>query len=310
MTESGDILDIKQIESFIEVVNKKSFSRAAEKLFMTQPTITAHIQSLEAELDTVLLNRTNKKVTMTDAGNLFFQHAINIVNIKETAEYELKEYKGKIEGNLEICSSSIPSQYILPYLLKKFTDQFPNVTFSINQKNSKNVIDDIINGQINYGIVGGKYDYDCLEYIDFFDDHLTLVASAGKKNFGPAHSQLDLDVILKEKIILREEGSSSRLLIEETLKNKKIKLNQLNIISLIKDNETIKQLVALDVGISFISEIAIKKEVDLELISPYPIKNLKFNRKFYFVYHKNRYLSPVDQAFRDFIIRNAGNLNL
>lgn len=295
-------MEIKQLESFVAVVAEKSFSRAAEKLFMTQPTITNHIQSLETQLDIALFNRTNKKVTLTQAGAILYEHALNILNIKHTALHELNAFKGKIEGSLEICASTIPAQYVLPQIMKIFTGQFPDVAFTIHQKNSKHVIDDILSGQINYGIVGGKYPSPSLEYIDFFDDKLTIIASAEKHDLGTPGTALTFDTLLKEKFIIREEGSSTRRLIEETLKHHHLKADQLSTISTIEDNETIKQLVALDVGLSFISEIAAAKEIELGLIKPYTIKNIDFDRKFYFVYHKNRYLSPLDQAFRDFVI--------
>lgn len=303
-------MDIKQLESFITVVNEKSFSRAAEKLFMTQPTITNHIQSLEAELDTALLNRSNRNITLTSAGEILFKHAINIINIKQVALYELNDFKGKMEGHLDVCSSSIPSQYILPRIMKTFTDPHNHVTFSIHQKNSKQVIDSILGGQINYGIVGGRISNPSLEYIDFFDDHLVLVSSPDKDHLGSVHSEIAFEDLLTEKILFREEGSSTRLLIEETLKSHGYRLDQLKPISYIEDNETIKQLVALNVGLSFISEIAIKKEVELGHLIPHTLKGMTFERKFYFVYHKNRYLSPLDQAFRDFIIQYARNLIL
>jgi DNA-binding transcriptional LysR family regulator len=303
-------MDIKQLESFITVVNEKSFSRAAEKLFMTQPTITNHIQNLENELETTLLNRTNKNISLTDSGKILFEHAVNIINIKETVQYELNKLKGKIEGHLAICSSSIPSQYILPPIMKSFTDEFPGVTFSINQKNSLHVIEEIMSGHINYGIVGGKYDYASLEYIDFFDDHLVLAAPSPKKYLGDPYTTLDFSTLATEKFLVREEGSSTRRLIENGLKQLHKKVSHLNAISYVEDNETIKQLVSLNVGISFISEIAIKKEIALNLITPYLVKDMPLNRKFYFVYHKNRYLSPLDQAFRDYIIQYARGLEL
>lgn len=298
-------MDIKQLESFIAVVNERSFSKAAEKLYMTQPTITNHIQSLEAELETTLLNRTNRNITLTDAGILLFAHAQNIINIKNTAQFEMKEFKGNVDGHLEICSSSIPSQYVLPQVMKRFTDIYPNVTFSISQKNSKQVIEDIMSGHINYGIVGGLFDNPSLVSIDFLEDRLSLVSTGQRDLRRPSDSEIDLSSLLSEKFLLREEGSSTRTLIEHVLERHNILLSQLQTIATVVDNETLKQLVSLDVGLSFISDIAIKKEVELKLLNPYSLKDMAFNRKFYFVYHKNRYLSPLDQVFRDFIVRFA-----
>ena len=101
-------MDIRQLKTFIEVSKLGSFSKAAEKLFLTQPTVTNHVQSIEKELDTVLLNRMSKGVTPTEAGDIVYQHAIDIINLYDSMKYKIDEHKGKIEGRLEIASSSVP----------------------------------------------------------------------------------------------------------------------------------------------------------------------------------------------------------
>ncbi len=298
------------METFIEVVNLKSFSKAAEKMFLTQPTITNHIQSLEEELGTLLINRSGKRISVTDAGSILYRYALEIVNMRDLAQFNLNEYEGKIEGHLEISTSSIPEQYVIPHILKEFIEQYPNVTFTINHEDSKRVVEDITNGYINYGIVGAKYDSDALEYIDFFEDHLIVVVPNNENYVWKPYETLDIGFLLKQKIILREKGSGTRLLVEKALKEKNLKIDSLDIISCIEDNETIKKLVELGLGISFISEIAVQKEIKLGLIKPYYIKDLELKRKFYFVYHKNRYLSPLAQEFKNFVIEYTNNFEL
>ncbi|MCG8483528.1 MAG: LysR family transcriptional regulator [Clostridia bacterium] len=298
-------MDFKQLESFVAVVNANSFSKAAEKMFLTQPTITNHIQALEEELGTVLINRSNKKIILTDAGDILYSYAIDIINLRDTAQINLRENKDKIEGILEISSSSIPGQYIMPYIVKGFIDKYANVKFKINHKNSEKVIEEIKNGFVNYGVVGGKYnDYEFLEYIDFFEDNLIVITPNTKKYKTNIYEALDKNFLLQEKIILREKGSSTRLLFEKELQRNHIPFNKLNIISSTEDNETIKKLVELGLGISVISELAVKKEIELGLIRPYHIKDMNLRRKFYYVYHKNRYFSPLDHAFRNFVVNS------
>lgn len=293
-------MNINQLITFVEVVNQKSFSKAAEKLFITQPAVTSHVKSLEDELCITLIDRSNKKIAVTEPGKILFEHAVNMINTINIAKHQINIYENDISGNLNIFSSSIPAQYILPSILKNFVDKYNNVTFTIHKRNSKEVIETVLKGQANYGIVGSKYKYENLDYFDFFEDELVLATSAIKRNNCNIISKSDL---INEKLIFREKGSSSRLLVENALQLNNIDQNRLNIISHVEDNETIKQLVELGVGSSFISKIAIKKEIALGLIKPVLVSNFSLKRKFYFVYHKNRYLSPIEQAFKDFICK-------
>lgn len=294
-------MDFKQLESFIAVVDFNSFSKAAEKLFLTQPTITTHIQSLEQELGIVLFDRSNKRIMLTDSGNMLYKYATDIINLRDTALMYLSKNFEKVEGNLEITTSSIPGEYLIPYIIKDFINKYSNIKFKIIRKNSEKVIEDIRNGYVNFGIIGGKYDFEFLECIDFFDDNLVVI-TPNTRSYPSDINELDIDFLFKEKVIIREKGSSTRLLIEKALEDRKIKLSKLNIISSIEDNETIKRLVELGVGISIISELAVKKEIELGLVKAYYLKDFNLRRKFYFVYHKNRYLSPIDQAFKNFIV--------
>lgn len=300
--ESGDILDIRQLETFIEVVNRKSFSRAAQKLYLTQPTVTSHIQNLENELGTILLNRSGKNITPTEAGNLLYKYALNIINMRNMAQFDLGVYKGKIQGHLEISSSSIPRHYVLPFLLKEFTNKYPDVTFSLTDYDSKNVVDGIIDGITDFGIIGAKFHSSQLEYIDLIEDRLFAVVPNNNNYPWKEYHEVDIDFLMSNKIILREEGSGTRILLENKLKEINLDLDSLNVAAYVEDIEAIKKFVELGMGISFISERAIKREMDLGVLKPYSIKGLDLNRKFYFVYHKKRQLSPLSLTFRDFVI--------
>lgn len=302
-------MDFRQLETFIEVVNRKSFSKAAQKLYLTQPTITSHIQNLENELGTILLNRSGKNITPTEAGSLLYKHALNIINMRNMAQFDLGVYKGKIQGHLEISSSSVPKHYVLPFLLKEFTNKYPEVTFTLTDYDSEKVVESIIDGITDFGIIGAKFNSPQLEYIDLIEDRLVAVVPNNKNYPWKEYEELPIDFILNNKMILRESGSGTRMLLENKLKEKKIDLNSLNIVAYIEDIETIKKFVELGVGVSFISERAIKKEVDMGILKPYYIKGLNLKRKFYFVYHKKRQLSPLSQTFRDFIIESISTIS-
>lgn len=302
-------MEFNQLESFISVVKHNSFSYAAKELYTTQPSVSNNIKNLEKELNTTLLDRTSKTITLTDSGKIFYKYAVELVNIRDKAKFTILEHDRKVEGEIEICASSIPEEYVLPYIIKDFIKIYPKVSFSVTHKNSKNVIDDILSGKLNFGIVGAKYYSELLEYIDFYEDELVMCVPNNDKYPWHHGEYLDIDILFSEKFIFRKTGSGTRRLIEESLSDKGINLDNLNIISFVDSNEMIKKMVELGLGISFMSKIAVKNEIDLKIIKALRIKDLDLNRSFYFVHSKNRTLSPLVEAFRDFLIQWK-NINL
>lgn len=295
-------MDFRQLETFIEVAKLKSFSKAAEKLFITQPTVTNHIQNLEKELDTLLINRFGKKITLTDAGNLFYKYAINILNSCEMAKFDLASYQGRIQGHLHIFSSSVPRKYLLPTIIKNFLTTYPDVSFTISDKDSKKVIRGILDGETDFGILGAKFPSNNLNYIDLMEDRLVLITPNSPKFSGDNFSYIDKDILFREKIIFREEGSGTRSLVENILENAKIPINKLKIAAFVEDTETIKELVSLGIGISFLSEKAVQNDIIHKKYKVFYIEDLDFTRKFYFAFHKSRQLSPLSETFKNYVL--------
>lgn len=295
-------MEFNQLESFINVVNLKSFSKAAEKLFLTQPTVSNNVQSLEKELGTVLINRNNKRITVTEEGELLYSYAVNMLNMRDQATCEIGKLKERICGNLELSSSTIPQQYILPRYLKEFSRIYPDMTFTINQKDSKKVVDDVIKGYTNYGITGAVYESKQLEYLPFYEDRIVLAVSNCNRFQFDDYEEIDFDLLKTEKLIMREEGSGTRKILEKVLTDSGLSISSMDILSSVESNETIKKMVELDMGITFMSEVAIKNEIKLNLIKPLLVKGLDVRRQFYFVYSKNRYLSPLAEKFKEFLI--------
>lgn len=301
------VLDFRQLETFIQVVKLKSFSKAAQQLYLTQPTITSHIQNLESELGTILLNRSGKSISPTGAGKLLYKYALNIINMRNMAQFDLGVYKGKIQGHLDISISSIPRHYVLPSLLKDFMSKYPEVTFSITDYDSKNVFDSIIEGNTDFGIVGTYFKSPNLEYIDLINDELCVITPNNSDYPWENYSELDSEFLINEKIISREKGSGTRSLIESQFIENGIDYDSLKIIAYVDDTDAIKRFVELGIGISFTSKKAIKREVDMGLLKCFTIKGFELKRMFYFIYHKKRQLSPLSKTFKDFVVEYVEN---
>ena len=293
-------MDIRQLKTFVEVARVRSFSKAAESLFLTQPTVSNHIQSLEKEFDTILINRLSKGLTLTDAGQLLYQNALDIINTYETARYQLDSYKGKVEGHLEISASSVPRKHLLPTLVYSFLQKYPDVSFSISDKDSRQVIEEILIGDTDFGFVGAVYEPRNLTYIPVMEDNLVLIAP---EDFFPDHENLtsiSLDMIVDYPFIFREEGSGTRESVRLSMESKGFNLERLKTVAWIEDVEAIKRMVALGVGLSFISE----KDIDCgDIVEGRSYKvlrvdDLDLSRKFYLVHHKSRQLSPIGESFK------------
>jgi len=298
-------MDFRQLETFVAVAKLKSFSKAAEYLYLTQPTVSSHILNLEKELNTILVNRSNRNTSLTKAGEILYDYALNIMNLKEGALFKLNEYRGKMVGNIEIASSTIPEQYIVPELISEFNKIYPEVTFSIFHYDSQQVLEGITQGNIDFGIVGAKIPSSQLSYFDLVSDELYLITPSK-----PPYDTIDeisIGDILQEKFIFREEGSGTRQLVEKILLDNKLSLDSLNIIAHIENTEAIKQCIRRGMGISFLSKRAVEDEISLKLLKAIKLKGISLNRRFYFVFHKYRTPSPLEKTFQDFVCQYYEN---
>ena len=298
-------MEFNQLESFLSVVKHKSFSKAAKALYLTQPTISNNIQNLENELSTSLLDRKSKRISLTDSGKEFYKYAVELVNLRDQSKNSILEHMNKLKGEIRIHSSSIPAEYILPTIIKKFNKLYPGISFSVYQKNSQDIIDDILNERENFGIVGAKTLSRNLEYIEFYQDELVLAMPYKGHHTLSSPENMDLPSLLSKDFLIRDQGSGTRLVLEKALIKEGFNIDNLQSLSIIDSNEMIKRMVSLDLGISFLSKISLQHEVDFKLLETRTIDRLDLKRNFYFVYNKNRTLSPIVDKFKDFFQSNS-----
>ncbi len=289
-------MDFKQLEAFVSVAKYGSFSKAARELFLTQPTISSHIQNLEKELDTVLFNRNNKYITLTKSGEILYDNAISILNNCKKAIYDIKEYSGNIEGIIDIASSSIPETYILPNFIKSFSNKYPNVKFSISHYDSQYAISEVLNERVSFGFIGSKTFNSQIEYIDILSDELVLIAPLNL-NIENENGYIDIKELNNLKFIMRKDGSGTKNLTFNILKENNFNIDNLNILAYVESNETIKKMVKIGLGVSFVSHNSIKDYVKSNEIKYYRIKNINFDRKFYFIYSKKKVFNPLEDKF-------------
>lgn len=294
-------MDFRQIEAFVAVYRTRSFSRAGEVLYLTQPTISSHINDLEKELGIKLFDRASREVLPTGAGEVFYQSAVHLLETRETAVCSLNQYAGSITGRLEITASTVPAQYLLPKWLKDFREQFPNVGFLIQQGDSYQVTGDLQKKKYQIGLVGARLDGDRLIYTPVAEDRLVLITS--KKEIIPnQNGRIPLDTLTDKPFILRENGSGTRQTFEKALKKKEIRLKNLKVIAEFNSTEAIKQAVREGLGIAVVSFLSVQDYLDMGLIHLYDIDGLALDRTLYLVTHRQQNLSPCALAFQEYIL--------
>lgn len=295
-------MDLRQLETFVHVVKCKSFSKAAEKLFITQPTVTNHIQNLEQELDTMLISRLGRRIKLTDEGTVLYNYALDILNLLDNAKYDLQSIQNDIKGHLTISASSVPRKKILPEIIVKFSNEYPNVTYSIGEKDSNMVVQAILEGETDFGIIGAKFSEQNLDYIEILSDELVLATANTNKFPNENGAVLDKEILLTNKWINREPGSGTRIEIENHLKEANIDIMSIKNRAVIEDTELMISLIEKDFGIGFLSLKSIEDEVKNGKLKYFRVKGLNIQRNFYLVYHQYRKLSPISNLFKNFIL--------
>lgn len=329
-------MDLHQLKIFVEVVRQKNFSRAAEKIFLSQPTVSAHIKALENEIGAPLLDRSRQELRVTDSGEILFKYAQQLLNLEKKAIFAIQEKSQFIKGHLEVASSSVPGTYILPTLMKSFVDIHPGVTFSVMLRGTQHVYESVLNHTYDLGFVGDPSTSNDLRQIKFLNDELILIVPPKAilpeavlleelKDANYASNNIDIQVMpseidLKTKanaeflldipFVMREPGSATRLVFENALqkflRKKKVALN---IVAYIEGQEAIKEAVKSGLGVSIISHKAVKEELYTGALKGYRIPDLNLWRYFYIIYRKNCIMSPLSQTFLNHFINSFKQRN-
>lgn len=292
-------MNLKQLESFTLIIESRSFSQAAKKLFLTQPTISSHISLLEKELNTQLLIRTTKDVHPTEDGKRLYTYAKQILNIQNTI---FQEFNVKSEDNnlLTLGASTIPEQYILPDVLPKYIRKNKS-ELKILQGDSSEVINQIINKEVEVGLVGTEIENSSLIFEPFYKDKLVIITPVNEKYIKMKEEGFYVNDLLKEPIIMREEGSGTRKEIREFLKAHNFDINNLNVIATLNSMEAIKKSVQNNMGISIVSNLAVEDFAKDNKVLLFEFEEMNMYRNLYIVRNKEMYMSKCALKFIKFI---------
>ena len=291
-------MNLKQLEAFVHVAEGGSFSKAAKELFLTQPTVSAHISSLEKELNVRLFIRNTKEVNLSDDGRELYKYAKQMIDLQKKIEERFSAKKEAGKHCISIAASSIPAQYLLPKVLLRFNEKFPDEQLKIIESDSSEVVTKVIDHMVDVGFTGTVLEKKHCKYLPFYKDELVIVTPATEK-YAALKNEMSDDIswIKQEAFIMREEGSGTRKEAEKQLQNAGISVESLNVIASIGNQEAIKKSVRQGMGISVMSRLAAEDEIESGKLLIFQIPGAAEGRDINLVYNKNYELSRSAERF-------------
>ena len=293
-------MDIRRLEVFCKVVELKSFTRAAEAVLLSQPTVSEHIRLLEESLDEKLLDRLGKEIQPTGAGEILYRYARRIIQLRDEAQQSIHTYRGRLSGQLEVGASTIPGTYLLPTLLEGFHQLNRKVRLTVQIGGSGQISDEVLNGTLELGIVGSPVSDNRLETVQLPGDELMLAVH-------PAHpwarrTSISPGELLEHPFIQREPGSGTRQVTEEILVAEGLSPGRLKVVAEMGSSEAVRQGVKSGVGAAILSSLAIEEDLHNQTLVSVPLEGFHCERPFFLLQRRNRQLSPLASAFRDHLV--------
>ncbi|WP_040214700.1 selenium metabolism-associated LysR family transcriptional regulator [Clostridium polynesiense] len=286
-------MDFKQIEAFISVAKLKSFSKAANSIYLSQPTISSHISSLEKELNIQLFDRTSKEVNLTPAGRMFLNYASDIINTKNTAVSVLGSFENNITGKLSLSASTTPCNTLVPKLIKKFHEIYPHIKYEVKEQGSSDIIKDILNLDCEIGLIGTKVKDDKLHCFSLKEDELVLISHPDMK----LPKEISLNKLMQLNLVVRDSNSATRKTFEKELTRHDMLPSRLNVICEANNLDTLIQCVKANIGVAIVSKSVCKDYIKFNMLSESTIINFDLKRNIYLIVNSKRTLTPTANAF-------------
>jgi len=293
-------ITLQQMEALVCIIEERTFSGAARKMYLTQPSLTKHIRNVEEILGMKILNRRSRGITLTPEGKILYDYAKRILRLREEAKEKIQRVRENEGGNIFICASTIPATYLLPRVLNDFRKAHPDIRFYMQNADSNEVIEMITGNRGEIGFAGKDPRSARLHTVALWKDRLVLAVPSDHPFV--KRGSVTLSELSQEPFIVRERGSATREVFEGCLRDqKKLTLASFNIISEVGSSEAVKEAVLAGLGVSVISVHAIAREVERGLIVEVPLKGCRIERYFYLIYRRQFALMHHHKLFLDFI---------
>lgn len=293
-------MDIHHLKVFLSVFKNKSFSKASEELYLTQPTVSSHIKAVEDELDCKLFDRVGRTIIPTKEAEVLHIHAMEIIEKLNILKDTFSQLKKDVAGDLVVGASTIPGTYLIPSIISDFHRKYPSVSFHVVVSDSKGIIEKILRHELLMGIVGAKISNSQLDFVPFKEDQLIAVSAPSFSH----KTTMTFQELVKMPMILREEGSGTRREFEKILEKQDISFDKLKISGIFGSTDAVKQAVKAGLGISILSKFSVNDELRYKTLKEIKLTDIQMNRKFYILTHRKRNLPLVHSIFLDYLKAN------
>ncbi len=284
---------------FISVAENLSFSKAANDLHISQPAITRHIKELEERYKTTLFERKGNKIYLTTAGEKVYHAFKKISQQYRNLDFEIGQLHHNFLGEFKLGASSTISQYVIPKIIASFHKRYPQIQIYLLNGNSFEMENLLLDNKIDLALVENQSTQSGVQYTNFLDDELIIVT--GKNSVYAKHDTISLQDLTQIPIVLREQGSGTLEVIQNTLKKQNIHFEQLNTLIHLGSTESIKNFLQDFDGLAIVSEKAVQNELYLQTLVKIKIVGFSISRKFRIAY-KQGHKSKQVELFENFLV--------
>lgn len=300
MAEGFQNMTMQQLEALIHLVEERSFSRAAKRMHLTQPSLTKHIRNVEEALGAKVVNRSSRSLALTPEGKVLYDYARRIIRLRDEARERVLRLRETESGDILVAASTIPATYILPYAISGFRKKFPEIRVTVRTADSSDVIETVLDNGAEIGFIGKKPSGGKLIAEELWKDRLVLAVPSGHP--WVKRRSVRIAEIAEAPFVIREKGSGTREALEECLRETVGPgLPLLNIAAELGSSEAVKEAIIAGLGISVVSVHAIRRELKSGLLTALAIEGCPIERSFYLIYRRQFDLMTHHKIFLDFI---------
>ena len=289
---------LQQLRILKAIATERNFTKAAETLYLSQPSLSKQIQKLEKNLNILLINREGNQISLTENGKLLLQYSERILALCEESCRALIDLQNGERGNLTVGASQTIGTYLLPKVLALFAQKHSSIDLQVHVNSTRLIADSVINREIDIAVVGGEISDDLRKHLtveDFVYDEFSLIVS--KSHPFAKRQMIEKEDLYYLDFITLNSNSTIKKFIDNILLQNQIKPKQLQTILQLNSIEGIKTAVSLGLGAAFVSSSAIEKELKLNTIDVLQIKNLKITRKLSIISNPDCYKSRAFEFF-------------
>lgn len=292
---------------FRTVAEQRSFRKAAEELYLTQPAVSLQIKALEEGLGIQLFDRSGAHIELTEAGETLLKYARQAKSLLHDAEQAIAALSGNHAGRLALGASTTIAQYVLPFLLGEYSREYPRVSLTLVSGNTEEIVSSAEKESIVLGLIEGPAHSRELKTEPFLPDELVMIVPAAHE--WVERGRVSIAEISSTPLLMRERGSGTRQVVEMALKHHQVKVSALQIVMELDSTEAIKSAVEVGLGAGFVSRWALAKDARLgNTFKIVDVDGLRIRRDFLLAYRTGPELPALAQEFRRYLIARTSKL--